>query len=205
MEWNLLKKISYSLRIGIVGSKELSKKIFLESLRTTAIDSDLSNNKLEFLIIHKNIPIKIKVFLAVRLEDLIYNFDRIEKLDVLILTLNLYEQDSINYYNKALVEEFSDVLSFQGLSVLVGMNIEQILNKPPSKSLKISRFHLEKLTRELDLIYCYEIYNNNKDVTDIYNQILNDFIFRFQYSSPDLFEKAKIYGKHLQNEKVSLT
>jgi len=200
-----LKKISYSLRIGIVGSKELSKKIFLESLRTTAIDSDLSNNKLEFLIIHKNIPIKIKVFLAVRLEDLIYNFDRIEKLDVLILTLNLYEQDSINYYNKALVEEFSDVLSFQGLSVLVGMNIEQILNKPPSKSLKISRFHLEKLTRELDLIYCYEIYNNNKDVTDIYNQILNDFIFRFQYSSPDLFEKAKIYGKHLQNEKVSLT
>jgi len=205
LEWNLLKKISYSLRIGIVGSKELSKKIFLESLRTTAIDSDLSNNKLEFLIIHKNIPIKIKVFLAVRLEDLIYNFDRIEKLDVLILTLNLYEQDSINYYNKALVEEFSDVLSFQGLSVLVGMNIEQILNKPPSKSLKISRFHLEKLTRELDLIYCYEIYNNNKDVTDIYNQILNDFIFRFQYSSPDLFEKAKIYGKHLQNEKVSLT
>ncbi len=205
MEWNLLKKISYSLRIGIVGSKELSKKIFLESLRTTAIDSDLSNNKLEFLIIHKNIPIKIKVFLAVRLEDLIYNFDRIEKLDVLILTLNLYEQDSINYYNKALVEEFSDVLSFQGLSVLVGMNIEQILNKPPSKNLKISRFHLEKLTRELDLIYCYEIYNNNKDVTDIYNQILNDFIFRFQYSSPDLFEKAKIYGKHLQNEKVSLT
>ncbi len=200
-----MKKISYSLRIGIVGSKELSKKIFLESLRTTAIDSDLSNNKLEFLIIHKNIPIKIKVFLAVRLEDLIYNFDRIEKLDVLILTLNLYEQDSINYYNKALVEEFSDVLSFQGLSVLVGMNIEQILNKPPSKSLKISRFHLEKLTRELDLIYCYEIYNNNKDVTDIYNQILNDFIFRFQYSSPDLFEKAKIYGKHLQNEKVSLT
>lgn len=200
-----MKKISYSLRIGIVGSKELSKKIFLESLRTTAIDSDLSNNKLEFLIIHKNIPIKIKVFLAVRLEDLIYNFDRIEKLDVLILTLNLYEQDSINYYNKALVEEFSDVLSFQGLSVLVGMNIEQILNKPPSKNLKISRFHLEKLTRELDLIYCYEIYNNNKDVTDIYNQILNDFIFRFQYSSPDLFEKAKIYGKHLQNEKVSLT
>ena len=88
MEWNLLKKISYSLRIGIVGSRELSKKIFLESLRTTAIDSDLSNDKFEFLIVHKNIPIKIKVFLAVRLEDLIYNFDRIEKLDVLILTLN---------------------------------------------------------------------------------------------------------------------
>ena len=200
-----LKKISYSLRIGIVGSKELSKKIFLESLHTTAIDSDLSNDKLEFLLVYKNIPIKFKVFLAVRLEDLIYNFDKIEKLDVLILTLDLYESDSINYYNKALVEEFSEVLSFQGLSVLVGMNIEQILNNSPSKSLKISRFHLEKLTRELNLIYCYEIYNNNKDISEIYDQILDDFIFRFQYSSPDLFEKAKIYGKHLKNEKLSLT
>lgn len=200
MEWDLLKKISYSIRIGIIGSKDISKIIFLESLRKTAVDSDLSNDKLEFLIVFKNIPIKIKVFLAVRLEDLIYNFDKIEKLDVLILTLNLHEPDSINYYNKALFDEFSDVLSFQGLSILVGLNIEQICNKPPSKNLKISRFHLEKLTRELNLIYCYEIYNNNKDVTDIYNRLLDDYIFRFQYSSPNLFEKAKIYGKHLQNK-----
>ncbi len=203
MECNLLKKISYSLRIGIVGSKKLSKQIFLKSLHTTAIDSDLSNDKLEFLVVYKNIPVKIKVFLAVRLQDLIYNFGKIEKLDVLILTLDLYEPDSINYYNKALVEEFSEVLSFQGLSVLVGMNVEHILDNLPSKSLKISRFHLEKLTRELDLIYCYEIFNNHKDITDIYNQILDDFIFRFQYSNPDLFKKAKTYGKHLQNEKLS--
>lgn len=192
-----MKKISYSLSIGIVGSKELSKRIFLNSLKKSAIDTNLSDDKLEFLLVYKQIPIKIKVFLAVRLEDLIYNFERIEKLDVLILTLNLYEPDAINYYNKALIDEFNDALSFQGLSVLVGMTIDEIFNNSPSKNKKISRFHLEKLTKELNLIYCFEIYNNNSDVTEIYNKLLDDFAFRFHYSSPDLFEQAKVYGKHL--------
>ena len=194
-----MRKITYSLRIGIVGSKEITKKIFLDRLSMSSIDKNLSDDNLEFLIIYQQIPIKIKIFLAVRLEDLIYNFNMIEKLDVLILTLNLYEPDSINYYNKSLIQEFSEALSFQGLSVLVGMNIEQIFNKTLSKNLKISRFHLEKLTKDLGLIYCFEVYNNNQDITEIYNKIFNDFIFRFQYSNPDLFEKAKIYGKHLRN------
>ncbi len=192
-----MKKISYSLSIGIVGSKELSKTIFLDTLKMSAIDTNLSDDKLEFLIIFKNIPIKLKVFLAVRLEDLIYNFERIEKLDVLILTLNLNEPDAINYYNIALIDEFNDALSFQGLSILVGMNLGEIINNSPSKNLKISRFHLEKLTKELNLIYCFEIYNNKSDVSEIYDKLLDDFAFRFQYSSPDLFEQAKSYGKHL--------
>jgi len=192
-----LKKVSYSLSIGIVGSKELSKNMFLTTLKKSAIDINLSDDKLEFLIIFKHIPIKLKVFLAVRLEDLIYNFERIEKLDVLILTLNLNEPDAINYYNKALIDEFNDALSFQGLSILVGMNLGEIINNSPSKNLKISRFHLEKLTKELNLIYCFEIYNNKNDVSEIYDKLLDDFAFRFQYSSPDLFEQAKSYGKHL--------
>ncbi len=183
--------------MGIVGNKEITKKIFLETLCNSSIDPSLSDDKLEFLIVFQQIPIRIKVFLAVRLEDLIYNFDKIEKLDLLMLTLNLYEPDSINYYNKALIQEFNDALSFQGLSVLVGMNIEQIFNKTPSKNLKISRFHMEKLTKDLNLIYCFEIYNNSKDITEIYDKILNDFVFRFQYSNPELLEKAKTYGKLL--------
>ena len=96
-----------------------------------------------------------------------------------------------------LIEEFNEALSFQGLSMLVGMNVDKINNTTPSSSLKISRFHLEKLTKDLNLIYCFEIYNNREDITEIFNKILDDFIFRFQYSSPDLFEKAKSYGKLL--------
>ena len=104
---------------------------------------------------------------------------------------------SFTYDGNGLIDEFNDALSFQGLSVLVGMTIDEIFNNSPSKNKKISRFHLEKLTKELNLIYCFEIYNNNSDVTEIYNKLLDDFAFRFQYSSPDLFEQAKSYGKHL--------
>ncbi|KKM15338.1 hypothetical protein LCGC14_1697120 [marine sediment metagenome] len=183
--------------MGIVGSKEITKKIFLETLCNSSIDPSLSDDKHEFLIVFQQIPIRIKVFLAVRLEDLIYDFNKIKQLDVLILTLDLHELDSINYYNKALIQEFNDALSFQGLSVLVGMNIEQIFNKATLKNSRISRFHMEKLTKDLNMIYCFEIYNNSKDITEIYDKILNEFIFRFQYSNHDLFEKAKVYGKLL--------
>lgn len=192
-----MKKISYSLRIGIIGNKEQLKEIFLENLTNSAINSNLSEYYYEFLIVFKQIPVKIKIYLHEILENLIYNFENIQKLDVIILTLNLYEPDSLNIINKLLIEEFNETFSFQGLSILVGMNIEQIFSKIPSKKFKISRYQMEKTTKDLNFIYCFEIYNKNRDVNEIYNRILNDFILRFQYSSPELFETAKEYGKRL--------
>lgn len=192
-----MKKISYSLRIGIVGNKEFIEEIFLDTLNKFAIESKISDEMYEFLIVYKQIPIKIRVFLAETLENLIKSFERIQKLDVIIITLNLYDKDGLNTINKYIVELFTDTFLFQGLSVLVGMDIEHIFKKTPSRSLKISRFQLEKMTKDLNLIYCFEIFNKNRDLNEIYNTLLNDFILRFQYSSPELFEKAKIFGKRL--------
>ncbi len=192
-----MKKISYSLRIGIVGNKEFIEEIFLDTLNKFAIESKISDEIYEFLIVYKQIPIKIRVFLAETLENLIKSFERIQKLDVIIITLNLYDKDGLNTINKYIVELFTDTFLFKGLSVLVGMDIEHIFKKTPSRSLKISRFQLEKMTKDLNLIYCFEIFNKNRDVNEIYNTLLNDFILRFQYSSPELFEKAKIFGKRL--------
>jgi len=192
-----VKKISYSLRIGIVGNKEFIEEIFLDTLNKFAIESNISDEIYEFLIVYKQIPIKIRVFLAETLENLIKNFERIQKLDVIIITLNLYDKDGLKTINKYLVELFNDTFLFQGLSILVGMDIEHIFKKTPSRSLKISRFQLEKTARDLDLIYCFEIINKNKDVNEIYYTIFNDFILKFQYSSPELFEMAKDYGKRL--------
>lgn len=200
MERNLLKKISYSLRIGIIGNRASIRKIFFESLSTSAIISELSDDNYEFLIVFKQIPIKIKIFFAENLDGLISNFEQIQKLDVLILTLNLYEPDSINSINKHLLEEFIETFSFQGISVLVGMDIAQIFNSSPHKNFKMSRFQLEKTTKDLNLIYCFEIFNKNRDINEIYNTIFNDFILRFQFSSPELFETAKDYGKKLLEE-----
>jgi len=197
LERKFLKKISYSLRIGIIGNREQLKEIFLESLANAAIKSNLSDNYSEFLIVFKQIPVKIKIYLHENLENLIYDFENIQKLDIIILTLDLYKLDSLSIINKQLIEEFNETFFFQGFSILVGMNIEQIFSKTPSKKFKISRFQLEKTTKDLNFIYCFEIFNKNRDVNEIYNTILNDFIIRFQYSSPELFETAKKYGKRL--------
>jgi hypothetical protein len=194
-----VKKVSYSLRIGIIGNKEHIKEIFLDRLNNIAIDSNFSNNSYECLIVFKQIPIKINVFIADTLEMIIEKFEIIQKLDILILTINLYDKKSLNTINKNVVEEFLEIFSFQGLSVLVGMDIEQLLKDSPSKSFKISRFKLEKTTKDLNLIYCFEIFNKNTDINEIYNTLFNDFILRFQYSNPELFESAKEYGKRILN------
>ena len=192
-----LKKISYSLRIGIIGKKKSIEAIFLEGLRITAIESNISDEVYEFLIVFKQIPIKIKVLIAEKFEDLIYNFEKIQKLDVLILPLNLYEAASLQTITKNLLEEFNETFSFQGLSILVGVDFENVFNRSSSKRLKISRYQLKKIAKDLKLVYCFEIVNNNSDVNEIYNTIFEDFIIRFQYSSPELFEAARDYGKKL--------
>ena len=85
-----MKKISYRLRIGIIGKKEPLTEIFLENLANSAIESDLSDDLYEFLLVFKQIPIKIKIYLYDNVENLTYDFDNIQKLDIVILTLNLY-------------------------------------------------------------------------------------------------------------------
>ncbi len=162
-----------------------------------AIETKSSKESFGFLIVFRQIPIKIKLFITESLESIIDNYEYIEKLDVIILTLNLYDRNSLNAINKHLVEEFYETFLFQGISVLVGMDIEHLFNKSPSKKYKISRFKLEKITQDLNFIYCFELFNKMRDINEIYNTLFNDFILRFQYSNPELFETAKEYGKEL--------
>ena len=76
------------MRIGIVGNKDYNKDIFFDNLRDFAIDTKISDEFSEFFIIFKQIPIRVKIFLAVDLEEIIKNFDKIEKLDAIILTID---------------------------------------------------------------------------------------------------------------------
>ncbi len=195
-----MKKISYSLRIGIVGGKDTKKEIFLDNVKEIAIDSKSFEEYFEFFLVFKQIPIKMKIFLVANIDQLIYNYNKIENLDVLILAMNLNDSNSVHDYSEESMKEFNEVYSFQGLSVLVGMDISQIFKIPPLNSLRISRYNLKKKTKELDLIYCFEIYNKAEDITEIYNKILDDFIFRFQYSNPELYEQAQKYGIELLKE-----
>ncbi|MFX1455952.1 MAG: hypothetical protein ACFFDB_11325 [Promethearchaeota archaeon] len=195
-----MKKISYSLRIGIVGRKDYNSMIFLEDIKRFAINIISSEGNFEFLVVVNNIPIKMKVFFAENLEELMEKSNEIEKLEVIILTVNLFEPNSIYHYQKDNFEKFNEIYYFQGISILVGLDLNQIFKKTPSKNLRISRYNLEEITRYLKIIYCYEIYNKNKDIIRIYKKIFDDFIFRFKYSGPELFEQAQIYGESLLKE-----
>jgi len=195
-----LKKISYSLRIGIVGNKDYTSVIFLDEIKQFAIINSSSETYSDFLVVVEDITIKIRVYFVQNLEELITDFNEIEKLDVIILTVNLFDPKSIYQYSKDIVEEFNEIYYFQGVSILVGLDTEHLFKKQASKNLRISRYHLEEITRYLNLIYCYEIYNKNEDIIEIYKKIFNDFIFRFRYSNPELFEQAQLYGKSLVKE-----
>ncbi|MFW9902149.1 MAG: hypothetical protein ACFFDY_12865 [Candidatus Thorarchaeota archaeon] len=192
-----MKKISYTLRIGIIGKKKTIEPVFFERLKITAIKSKISDEDYEFLVVFKQIPIKIKIFIAEKIEELIFNFNKIKKLDVIILPINLNEPASLQTITKQLVDEFNELFSFQGLSILVGVDFENIFNRSTSAKFRISRYQLEKITKDLNLIYCFEIINNNSDINEIYNTIFTEFMIRFQYSNPELFDVAKDYGKKL--------
>ena len=188
------------MRVGIVGNKDYNKEMFLDGILRYAINITSSESYSDFLVVVEDIPIKIKVFLVQNLEELITNFNKIEKLDVIILTVNLFDPKSIYQYYKDILEEFNEIYYFQGVSILVGVDTEHIFKKQPSKNLRISRYNLEEITRYLNLIYCFDIDNKNDDIIEIYKKIFNDFIFRFRYSSPELFEQAQLYGKSLMKE-----
>ena len=188
------------MRIGIVGNKDYNKEIFLGGILQFAINITSSESYSDFLVVVEDIPIKIKVFMVQNLEELITNFNKIEKLDVIILTVNLFDPKSIYQYYKDILEEFNEIYYFQGVSILIGVDTEHIFKKQLSKNQRISRYSLEEITKYLNLIYCYEIYNKNEDIIEIYKKIFNDFIFRFRYSSPELFEQAQLYGKSLVKE-----
>ena len=198
-----MKKINYSLRIGIVGNKEFMKEVFLSVLRSSAIEFDLVEEIYEIFLVYDNIPIKVKIFLGENLEELVNNFERIEKLNVIILTVDLFDSNSIYQYYKNIIEEFNETYYFQGISILVGIDFIKILPKKKTDNLRVSRYSLEEIAKYLNLIYCYEISNKNEDVMEIYKKIFKDFLFRFQFTSPDLYEQARGYGKALEGGKKS--
>jgi hypothetical protein len=200
-----LKKISFSLHIGFVGLQDSGKEILLDFFKEKSIETsytDISDDEgvYEFFLVFKQIPIKLKVFLAEDIKYLITNRERIKRLDTMILALNLYNLSSKNKYFKEDIDEFIEKYGFNGMSALIGLDVELISEKSPSKDFRISRYNLVQKAKELDVLYCFEILNKKNDLLDLYNKILGDFTFKFQFTNPEILEKAREYGKTLINK-----
>jgi len=200
-----LKKITFSLNFGLIGSNkyadDFGKKIVMESLKKITIKSKLPKNSEitkqgpELLIIFKEIPIRIRIFLAENFNDFIYNNQEIINFDVIILIFNIFDSNSINSLKKDSFEEFKDYFSFKnGITVLAGVNFEA---DNVDEKIRINSAQIIEKAKELDVIYGYEITADKEENFEFFSLILSDFIFKFQYSSPELFDLAKLYGEEL--------
>ena len=200
-----MKKITYTVNFVFISSNEssndLEKEIFIKYLKNAAIESnmeEISNSNedpLEFLIIYKEIPIKIRVYSSNSYNNIRNQYTKIPIIDVLVIIFNILNLDLINSLNIQFFEEFKNAFSFtNGISVLAGVNLEEDTS---NEKIHISRGNVIKKAKELEILYAYEITNNEEDVSQFFEKILNDFILKFHYSSPELFELAKLYGKEL--------
>lgn len=196
-----MKKVTYTLQFGLVGAKNSGKEILLEYMKdisfetnyNSAVKSDLE--AIEFLLVFNNVPIKIKVFLAENVNHIVLRSEKIKYLDVIIFSLNIFDLNAINQYNKKTFDEFSEYFTFKGVSILAG------IKKEPFSSFQIDNDVLVNKAKELDVLYCFEIQAKNEDVSEMINKILSDFTFKFQYSSPEVFERAKVYGAELVKQR----
>jgi len=199
-----LKKVSFALNICLLGSLDSGKEVFMDYLKSSALEMSFINDvgKMidyhEMLIVYNEIPIKIRIFLSDNLEKVIDYYDKIKNIDVVILSLNLYDVKSLDEYNVEKIKELKENLMLRGVLTLVGLDVKKIFNKPAFfTSSKISNQDLIRKAKELEVLYCFKIENKKDDLLQFYDQILNDFIFKFQYSSPELFNQAKSYGNKL--------
>jgi len=86
---------------------------------------------------------------------------------------------------------------FDGISVLAGIDPFLILNKKPPNERRVNEFSLIHKTRELEFLYCFKIQSLQRDVKDVFDKILNDIHFKLENLNPELFERAKAYGRVL--------
>lgn len=200
-----MKKITYSINFAFIGSNtssnELEKEIFIEYLKKIAIENNVKeiNNihesPLEFLIIFREIPIKIRVFLYKSFENFKFNNEKITNIDVIVFIFNIFDSNSMNSFNNESFEELKKNLTIKNrISVLAGIDLEK--NNYAERD-RISRNQMIEKSKELDVLYTYEIKNDNEDISQFFEKILDDFILKFYYSSPELFDLAKLYGKEL--------
>lgn len=196
---NLLKKINYSLNLGIVGIEDSGKEIFINYLKSKRIvDKSIIDIDRDHFIVFKQIPIKIRIFLADNLNQFNSNYEKINKFDVLIIALNLNNLSATDDLKKENFDDFRKIFSFWGVSILVGIDVNRIFRLPPSpKNFRLSKDSLIKKAKDLDVLYCFEIKYKYNDLKDLFVMILDDFLIKIQLQSPELFDQAKVYGNEL--------
>jgi hypothetical protein len=65
----------------------------------------------------------------------------------------------------------------------------------------INEDKLIQKAKELDIRYLFTIKPHHTEVDQIFAKIFDDFILKFKFLNPELFEKAKAYGIQFSQKK----
>ncbi|MFX0027469.1 MAG: hypothetical protein ACFE8M_13790 [Candidatus Hermodarchaeota archaeon] len=194
-----MKKIKFSLNLGIIGADDSGKDFLIDYLKQIALKNDNNEKLNDFLIMYKDIPVKIKVFHGKHFNQLNECYENIRRLDTIIVIIDIYDLNSFNGDLFKGFEEFNTLYMFKGVSILAGIDKFFIENGVMSDKLRISRINLIQKTKELGFLYYFEIQNKSNDILEIINKFIGIFMIKVSNINPELIERAKTYGKELNN------
>lgn len=195
-----LKKIKFSLNLGIIGADGSGIDFLIDYLKQSALKNDKNEKLNEFLIIYNDIPVKIKVFNGKDFNQLNERYENIRRIDAIIVIIDIYNLNSLNGDLFKGFEEFNTLYMFRGVSILAGIDKFFIENGVVSDKLRISRINLIQKTKDLGFLYCFEIQNRNNDILEIFNKFIDNFMKKVRNINPELLERAKTYGKELNDQ-----
>ncbi|TXT61273.1 MAG: hypothetical protein BAJALOKI2v1_40065 [Promethearchaeota archaeon] len=194
-----MKNITVSLQIAIVStSKELFDPFlkYLENLSHKNTNHSAYHDKksyYEYFIIFENIPIKIKLHLAEDFNYLINNYEKTKNIDILIILTAEREDNKLklsrNHLNQ-INELFLSSPSF----------IQVYIEREKNSSDEMIEKQLIEKAKNLGILYLFKIQPYQNEINEIFSNIFKDFILKFKFLSPELFEKAKACGIQLCQE-----
>lgn len=199
--WNIrLKRITVSFQIGIINSDKDLFNPFLKYVEEKSLSKEKNQENSrhedynEYLIIYKNIPIKLKINILENFNDLINNYEKTKGIDVIIL-LTEQDKESISSLSKKKLKEVDELLLSSVSFILVHMETDL-----DSKD-AINEDELIQKAKELDVRYLFTIKPHHTEVDQIFTKIFDDFILKFKFLNPELFEKAKTSGIQFSQKK----
>ena len=195
-----MKDFHFSLNLGLIGTDDSRIDIILDYLKEKGKHSSSKDSENEFQFIYENVPLKVKIFQFKHFEYLSEDFKQLKKLDAIIVAVNLYNDRAISNLTLDKYKEFCIKFLFDGISVLAGIDSYLIERRKPPTSRYINEFVLIQKAKELKFHYCFKILNSQKDITDIFNKVLNYVNTKLEFINPEKFERVKIDSKDVEGK-----
>ena len=194
-----MKKIVYSLNLGVIGLKDYIKTFINNIIKNNSNHNTITieKNQINFSLMFKDVLFKIKIHLFEKIKHLLNDKNLTQDLDSILFLININKLKNIRKYKRKSIQKINHIQIKKGNHILIGVNQDKI---------EINNEIIEKMierSKILNMLYCFLIEDENKDIGSIFETILDDYVFNFKYSKPDLYELAQLYSKEIQKKPSS--